>query len=91
MDVNSLGADFKYEEAKNLQKRDEVATSEIWSCIKDKGFLICYECKDFPCEHYSWLHEKYPAKLKDYERFRELGLEEWQRFHERRTGVKVNP
>ena len=50
-------------------------------CAKEKGLEICYECKDFPCELFSETIEKCPEKLKDYERFKKLGLEGWIQFY----------
>ena len=58
---------------------------KIRPCAKGRGIEICYECEDFPCEHFSWILEKYPDKLEDYERFKELGLEGWIRFHAERA------
>jgi len=57
------------------------APCKIRPCAKERRIDICYECEDFPCEHLSWILEKYPDRLEDYERFRKLGLEEWARFH----------
>jgi len=54
-------------------------------CAKERGLEICYECKDFPCEHFSWTLEKSPEKAKDYERFKKLGFEGWIRFHAERA------
>ena len=54
---------------------------KIRPCARERGIEICYECKDFPCEHFSWILEKYSDKLKDYERFKKLGLKGWIRFH----------
>ncbi len=79
MGVNNQDADVKC----------KVSTSEIWHCIRKRRFQICYECEDFPCGHFSWIKEKNPAKLKDYERFRKLGLEEWLRIHEQEN--RLNP
>jgi len=50
-------------------------------CARERGFEICFECKDFPCEHFSGTLEKYPEKLKNYERFKKFGFEGWVRFH----------
>jgi hypothetical protein len=50
-----------------------------------RGLEICYECKDFPCEHFSGFFEKHPEKLEDYERFKHLGFERWVRFHAERA------
>ena len=54
-------------------------------CAKEKGVEICYECKDFPCEHVSSTFEKDPEKRKDYERFKRLGFDGWIRFHAKRA------
>ncbi|MCJ7570271.1 MAG: DUF3795 domain-containing protein [Candidatus Thermoplasmatota archaeon] len=54
-------------------------------CARERGLEICYECKDFPCEHFSWTLEEYPEKLKDYERFKKLGFEGWIRFYAERA------
>ena len=54
-------------------------------CIRERGLEICYECKDFPCEHFSETLEKYPEKLKDYERFKKLGFEGWIRVYAERA------
>lgn len=60
------------------------APCKIRPCAKERGIEICYECKDFPCEHLSWILEKYPDKLEDYERFKKLGLKGWLEFHAER-------
>lgn len=54
-------------------------------CAEERGAGICYECEDFPCEHFGWILEKYPDCLEDYERFKKLGLEGWLRFHAKRA------
>jgi hypothetical protein len=54
-------------------------------CAGEKGVEICYECEDFPCEHFDWILEKHPDRLEDYERFKKLGLEGWLRFHAKRA------
>jgi hypothetical protein len=55
------------------------------TCVKEKGLEICYECKDFPCNHFSWTLEESPEKRKDFERFKKIGFEEWIRFHTERA------
>jgi len=54
-------------------------------CVRERKLKICYECKDFPCEHFSWTLEENPEKQKDYERFKKLGFEGWLRFHSDRA------
>jgi hypothetical protein len=54
-------------------------------CAKVREIEICYECEDYPCEHFSSTFEKSPEKLKDYQRFKKLGLEGWIRFHAERA------
>ncbi|MDH5684027.1 MAG: DUF3795 domain-containing protein [candidate division WOR-3 bacterium] len=60
------------------------APCKIKSCAKERGIEICYECKDFACEHFSWLLEKYPNKLLDYEQFEKLGFEGWLKLRIKR-------
>ncbi len=50
-------------------------------CAKERGIEICYECKDFPCEHLSWILERNPEKMDDYETFKKLGLKDWLKSH----------
>jgi len=54
-------------------------------CARERGLEICYECKDFPCKHFSWTLEKNSEKLKDYKRFKKRGFEGWMRFHAERA------
>jgi hypothetical protein len=54
-------------------------------CAIERGLKICYECKDFLCEHFSESLEKHPEKLKDYELFKKLGFEGWIRFYAKRA------
>lgn len=61
------------------------APCKIRPCAEERGIKICYECEDFPCAHLSWILEKYPDKLEDYERFKKLGLKRWKRFHAKRA------
>lgn len=57
---------------------------DIRICARKRGFEMCYECEDFPCEHFSLTLERHPERLEDYERFKELGFEGWLRFHAER-------
>jgi hypothetical protein len=61
------------------------APCKIRPCAKERRIEICFECEDFPCEHFSWMLEKHPDRLEDYERFKKLGLEGWIRFHVERA------
>jgi hypothetical protein len=54
-------------------------------CVTERGLEICYECKDFPCKHFSETIDKSQEKLKDYERFKKCGFEEWLRFQAERA------
>jgi hypothetical protein len=54
---------------------------EYRQCARERGLEICYECRDFPCEHFLWGLEQHPEKRADYERFRKRGFEGWVRFH----------
>ena len=59
-------------------------------CVKERGLEICYECNDFPCDHFSWTLKESPEKRKDFERFKKLGFEGWIRFHAERADRRYN-
>ena len=44
---------------------------------------ICFECKGFPCERFSWFLERHPEVLEEREELMRLGREEWLRRHAR--------
>ncbi len=57
------------------------APCKIRPCAKEKGVEICYQCKDFLCEHFAWLKHEHPRMLEDCERFKKLGFDGWLKFH----------
>jgi hypothetical protein len=57
------------------------APCKVRPCAKEREIEICYECDEFPCEHFSWILERYPEKLEDCKRYKELGLAGWLEFH----------
>lgn len=46
-------------------------------CAQEKKVEVCYECRDYPCEHLAWLIEKYPEMREECKKFREIGVDEW--------------
>jgi hypothetical protein len=61
------------------------APCKVRPCARERGVEICYDCDDFPCEHFSWILERYPEKLEDCKRYKEIGLEDWLQFHMERA------
>jgi len=61
------------------------APCKVKPCAQERGVEICYECEEFPCEHFSWILERYPERLEDCKRYRELGLDAWLQFHIERS------
>jgi len=61
------------------------APCKIRPCAQEKGIEICYECKDFPCDKFAWIIERYPGFREEQERFKKLGFEGWLRFHGERA------
>lgn len=57
------------------------APCKVRPCARERGIEICYECDEFPCEHFSWILERYPEKLEDQKRYKKLGLDAWLEFH----------
>lgn len=66
-------------------KQSGGAPCKIRPCAKEKGIEICFECKNFPCEHFAWLLERYPQKLEEQKNFKKMGFEKWLRFHAERA------
>ena len=60
-------------------------TCATYACVSSRGHDFCYECKDFPCEHFAWILERYPQKLEEQKNFKKLGFEKWLRFHAERA------
>ena len=51
---------------------------KIKECAKERKIELCFECKDFPCEHFSQFGEDWRiAMVKEQERFKKLGIKEW--------------
>lgn len=51
---------------------------EIKECAKRKGVEYCFECNDFPCEHFSQFGEEWRlAMIEEHERFKKLGMDGW--------------
>jgi len=57
------------------------APCKVRPCAKERGIEICFECKDFPCEHFAWILKNHPDKLEDCKRFKKIGLEGWIKFN----------
>ncbi|MCK4251669.1 DUF3795 domain-containing protein [candidate division WOR-3 bacterium] len=57
------------------------APCKIRPCAKERGIEICFECKEFPCEKFSWVLKKHPDKLEDYKRYKKLGLDGLIKFY----------
>jgi hypothetical protein len=63
----------------------------IRSCVSEKGFESCHECRDFPCA----VIESFPIPearknmLRAIPRWRELGTEEWVREEEKLFSCKA--
>ena len=82
-----MGINHESEGLKNIKNKsipgiEEYPRSEIWTCIRKREHLICYDCEEFPCSLYSWFVNNCPERLDDYDYYKKVGLEEWKRDHE---------
>jgi len=50
---------------------------KIKECAKEKGVKICFQCEEFPCKTISEFFKNHPDIFKEYEKFKELNMEEW--------------
>jgi hypothetical protein len=57
------------------------APCKIRPCAKERGIEICFECKEFPCENFSWVLKKHPDKSEGYKRYKKLGLDGLIKFY----------
>jgi len=58
---------------------------QIDDCAKEMGIDICFECDEFPCNHFSMFLKRHPEHLKDYAEFKRLGKDEWLKRHVQRA------
>jgi hypothetical protein len=61
------------------------APCQIRPCAREKGFDVCFECPEFPCEKLAWVIERHPERLEDHERFKALGWQGWIDFYQARA------
>ncbi len=55
---------------------------KVWRCTQERGFLLCMECGDFPCDHlhpHADLASERPHNTKVFNlcQIRKLGLKAW--------------
>ncbi len=61
-------------------------TCPIKTCARDRGYLGCHECSDFPCDHVNGFPLPVGKKviLRAVPRWREIGTEKWVEEEEQR-------
>lgn len=58
---------------------------QIRICARERGFDLCNQCPDFPCEHVEALGRRYPTLIADNRRLRAVGLARWLAEQEERV------
>lgn len=55
---------------------------KIKECAERRGVKVCFECNEYPCELIEeFLKGKDAERAKEYDRFKELGMENWIKTH----------
>lgn len=50
---------------------------QIRVCARERGFDLCADCTDFPCQHIEALEASYPNLIGDNRRLQTAGLDRW--------------
>jgi len=60
---------------------------KLKGCIKEKGVEICFECDEFTCTRLSKFLEYHPEHMKEYEKYKTLGMDALLKIYPERAEI----